>query len=448
MATERLAKWAVDLSYSSLPDEVVQAAVRSFYNWAGCAIGGLSHPTTTIARHALAPFFGKPTSSILGDNGDENRTDASHAALINGIASHVHDYDDTHLETIIHPTGPVASALLAQSEAHGSVKTEDFILALVAGMEAECKVGLGVWPKHYDIGWHITSTTGSIGAAVAVGKLLKLQKESMQHAIGIASTQVTGLREMFGSDTKSFHVGRAAQNGLMAAILASKGYTASLQSLEAKRGWINVVSASNSMDEQISSLGQVWEIAKNAFKPFPCGIVVHPVIDACSQLHRDIVDRGLVASDIRSVHARVHPLVLELTGKKTPQDGLQAKFSVYHGGAIGLVLGKAGPAQYDDKVVLDDKITTIRDKITATANQSLGADEAEIIVEMRDGTKLTKHVRHAIGSLEVPMNNTQLEEKFIDQVSLVLGKEGAEKASKTCWAIQDFNTVTELVQRL
>lgn len=156
MATEKLAHWAVNLSYSSLPQNVVQAAVRSFYNWAGCAIGGSNHPTALIARRSLAPFFGKPTSSLLGQKEDDgSRTDASHAALINGIASHVHDYDDTHLETIIHPTGPVASALLAQAEAQGAVSGEDFILALVAGIEAECKVGLGVWPKHYDIGWYV-----------------------------------------------------------------------------------------------------------------------------------------------------------------------------------------------------------------------------------------------------------------------------------------------------
>jgi aconitate decarboxylase len=151
MATERLASWAVNLSYRNLPPEVIQAAVSSFYNWVGCAIGGSSHPTTTTACEALSPFFGNATSSLLGLKGA--RTDASHAALLNGIASHVHDYDDTHLPTIIHPTGPVASALFAQAEALGGVKGEDFILALVAGIEAECKLGMGVWPKHYDIGW-------------------------------------------------------------------------------------------------------------------------------------------------------------------------------------------------------------------------------------------------------------------------------------------------------
>lgn len=152
MATEHLASWAVSLQYADLPPAVIQAAERSFYNWTGCALGGSQHPTTTTALKALAPFFGPSTSKILGHA--ERKADASHAALINGIASHVHDYDDTHLETIIHPTGPVASALLAQAEALGkNVSGEEFILALVAGIEAECKVGLAVWPKHYDVGW-------------------------------------------------------------------------------------------------------------------------------------------------------------------------------------------------------------------------------------------------------------------------------------------------------
>ena len=152
----------------------------------------------------------------------------------------------------------------------------------------------------------------------------------MQHAIGIAATQVNGLREMFGSHTKSFHPGRAAQSGLIAAVLASNGYTSSLQGLEAKRGWVSVVSVENNLDAHIQSLGRVWEITKNAYKPFPCGIVVHPIIDGCIQLHEQFQAKGENISSIRSVHLRVHPLVLELTGKETPQDGLQAKFSVFH----------------------------------------------------------------------------------------------------------------------
>jgi len=169
----------------------------------------------------------------------------------------VHDYDDTHLDTIIHPTGPVASAILAIAEWKGGISGKVFLLALIAGIEAECKVGLAVWPDHYDVGWHITSTTGSIGAAVGVSKLLSLSSTQTAHAIGIAATQVTGLREMFGSHTKSFHPGRAAQNGLLAAMLAQNGYESSEEALEAKRGWANVVGSTK--DEIPKSL-EKWYV--------------------------------------------------------------------------------------------------------------------------------------------------------------------------------------------
>lgn len=267
MATQALASWAVGLSAASLPASVKQAAIRSLYNYIGCTIGGSNHPTVTKAYEALQPFFGRETSSLLGHKGDR-RADAQHAALLNGIASHVHDYDDTHLATIIHPTGPVASAILAYAEYKGNVTGESLLCALTAGIEVSCKTGLAVWPEHYDIGWHITSTTGSMGAAVGVGKLMGLSESQMAEAIGIAAVQVIGLREMFGSDTKSFHPGRAAQSGLLAALLAEKGYTSSPKALEAKRGWANVVAGGGTpkLDHSVSELGKVWEIEANAFK--------------------------------------------------------------------------------------------------------------------------------------------------------------------------------------
>ncbi|KAJ6022246.1 hypothetical protein N7540_007750 [Penicillium herquei] len=450
MATEALATWTTNLTFSTLPPEVKTAAIRSFYNWAGCTVGGSAHPATSIARKALARFSGPPTSRLLGSEGSVD-VDAMHAALFNGIASHVHDYDDTHLDTIIHPTGPVASALLAIAESlERSVSGEEFITALVAGVEAECKVGLGVWPDHYDVGWHITSSTGSIGAAVAVSKLLSLSTTQTAHAIGLAATQVTGLREMFGSHTKSFHPGRAAQNGLLAAILASEDFTSSTAALEAKRGWANVVSNSNQLDAQIKSLAPNgrWEIVQNAFKPFPCGIVVHPIIDGCNLVHEELTRMGLSVDQIIEVQAEVHPLVLELTGKKTPKDGLEGKFSVYHGGAVGLLFGKATPAQYEDRIVTDSRVVDIRDRIQATINEKLRADECHITVlfkkENGEYVTIKKHVDHAVGSLERPMTDAQLVEKFVDQCIPIMGQERTEKASQWCWSLEKHQDVRQI----
>lgn len=425
-------------------------------------------PINYFYKHrALKPFFGAPAASILGHKG-ALRTDPQHAALLNGNASHVHDYDDTHLDTIIHPTGPVASALLAATENHPNpVPGKDFLVALIAGIEVECKLGLAVWPQHYDVGWHITSTTGSIGAAVAVAKLLALNREKTAHAIGVAATQVVGLREMFGSHTKSFHPGRAAQAGLMAALLAKEGYTSSEGALEAKRGWANVVGVTKGDDAIQRDLAKWtglgggsadglpssgggdgrWEILRNSFKPFPCGIVIHPVIDACAQIHQDMAKEGLKAEDIESVHALVHPLVLELTGKKTPKDGLQGKFSVYHGGACGLIFGKATPSQYEDSVVQDIKVIAVRDRIQADIDQSLGADETKVVVTMKDCRKLDKHVVHAVGSMEVPLDEKRLQEKFLDQCETVLGAD-TEAASKAIWGIEGVDDVASITKHL
>ena len=435
MATRKLAHWAVSLN--SVPSTVRTAAIRSLYNYIGCAIGGSNHPTVAKAHSALHPFFGSATSTLLGRQSSP-RTDSQHAALLNGIASHVHDYDDTHLATIIHPTGPVASAILAWAEYNGNVSGDSLLLALVAGIEASCKVGLAVWPEHYDIGWHITSSTGSIGAAVGIGKLMGLSEDQMAHAIGIAAVQVIGLREMFGSDTKSFHPGRAAASGLLAAQLARSGFTSSEKALEAKRGWANVVAGGGTpqLDKLIASLGKEWEIETNAFKPFPCGIVCHPAIDAAIQCRESLLSKGLnPAKDIVKVKAKVHPLVIELTSKRKPKDGLESKFSVFHGCAVGLLYGKAGPAEYDDAVVIRPEVTSLRDKVDAQMDQSLAADEVYMSIQLSDGTHLEKHVAHAVGSLAVPMSDQQLTDKFVDQAALVLGEQHAKEASDAAWRV-------------
>jgi 2-methylcitrate dehydratase PrpD len=270
---------------------------------------------------------------------------------------------------------------------------------------------------------------------------------------------------MFGSHTKSFHPGRAAQSGLMAAILAQGGYTSSEQALESKRGWANVVGVTKSglkesmekwMGMISSSEGDVfglgdskgagrWEILRNSFKPYPCGIVIHPVIDGCSQLHNDMKKQGLDTKNIKSVFAKVHPLVLELTGKRKPRDGLEGKFSVFHGAAIGLIYGKGTPSEYEDQVVQDPAVITVRDKVHAEPDTSLGADETMITLTMEDGKVFEKHVKHAVGSLEVPMDDKMLQQKFEDQCVAVLG-DRVRSASDALWNIEKVGDVADIAK--
>ncbi|KAI0598861.1 hypothetical protein F4775DRAFT_553324 [Biscogniauxia sp. FL1348] len=431
MATFTLASWATNLTYADLTSSVIDSAVKCVYNWAGCAIGGFAQDAPQIALNTTrVAFGGPPTSSILGSNGSisDGFADAQVAAFVNGVASHVDDYDDTLLESIIHPTGVVASALLAVAEWKAPVSGSDFLTAFVAGVEAESKLSLSVWPEHYDVGWHSTSTTGSIGAAVAVGKLIGLDTTRMQHAIGVASTQVVGMQAFFGSMTKSFHVGRAAQGGMLAALLAGNGYTSSLEALEAQYGWLHVVSTRENASAYFGQLGKTWEIEKNTFKPFPCGIVLHPIIDGCIQLQNQTETEGKSIAEIKSVDLRVNPEVLILTGQIDPQTGLEGKFSVYHAAAVGLLYGEATPTQFTDEVVKNTTVVDMRKKVNVTTDEGVSEDQAYITITFEDGSTFEKHVEHAVGSLENPLSVDDLKKKFMDQVSRQIGTARAEKA--------------------
>src|SRR5215813_13224095 len=275
--TRTLAKFLVKHRYADLPEKVRHEGARSLLNWLGCAIGGSRHETVENALAALSDFSGPREATVLGRR---DKLDIMLAALMNGTTSHTFDFDDTHLKTVIHPSGPVASALLALAE-YAPVRGDAFVHAFALGTEVECRIGNAVYPSHYDVGWHITGTAGVFGAAAASGKLLGLSEQQMLWALGLAATQPVGLQEMFGTMTKSFHPGRAAHNGLTAALLASRNFTSSEKALEAKYGWANVLSTARDYARITEKLGQTYEINVNTYKPFACGVVMHPTIDGC-----------------------------------------------------------------------------------------------------------------------------------------------------------------------
>ena len=437
--TRHLAKWVVDSKFADIPASVRQSGVRSLLNWMGCAVGGSRHETIDRAIAALKPFSGPGQSSILGRT---EKFDVLHAALINGMSSHVFDFDDTHLKTIIHPAGPIASAVVAMAE-HRPTTGAELLHAFVLGVEVECRIGNAVYPAHYDIGWHITGTAGVFGAAAAAGKLLGLDEQKMIWALGIAGTQSSGFREMFGTMCKSFHPGAAARNGIAAAHLAEQGFTSSNRVLEAPRGFAHVMSTARDFNEITGGLGEVWETALNSYKPFACGIVIHPSIDGCIQLRNE---HGLKAEDIARVDLRVDPLVLELTGKKTPQTGLEGKFSVYHSCAAAIIHGAAGEKEYGDAVVRDPTVIALRDKVDAVAQDDIAEDEAFIKITLRDGSVLNKHVEHAIGSLERPMDDKALVAKFDDLARDVLPVERADALRELCWKVESLKDAADLAR--
>src|SRR3984893_7251806 len=426
--TRKLARFIVSSRFEDLPEAVRHAAARTLLNWGGCAIGGSQHETMANAIAALGPFFGPGQATLFGR---PERVDALHASLLNGISSHIFDFDDTHAYTAIHPAAPVAPAILALAE-HRPVSGRDFINALVVGVETECRIGKAVTPAHYDAGWHITGSGGVFGAAAPAGKLLGLSEQQMTWALGLAAVQPVGLQEMFGSMTKSFHPGRAAQNGLTATFLAGKGFTSSEHGLEARSGWMNAVST----ERNYAALANPrWEILHNPYKPFACGLVVHAVIDGCIQLRNQ---NHLTADMIERIDLDVHPRVMQLTSIKEPKTGLEGKFSVYHAAAVAIVEGAAGEHQFSDEVVRTQPIAELRRRGATKVEPPLGKEQARLAILLKNGERKNVFVEHAVGSLENPMSDQFLEQKFQGLAEGILAPDQTRRILDLCWRADEL----------
>ena len=433
--TKLIARWVLATKPADVPAKVRAEAVRSVVNWIGVAVGGSHHETVDCAVAALGPFSGSGQANLFGRG---ERFDALKAAFLNGVASHVLDFDDTHLRTIIHPAGPVVPALLGLAQ-HQAVTGRDFLHAFILGGEVECRLGNAIYPSHYEMGWHITGTAGVFGAAVAAGRLLGLDEKQMAWALGLAASEAGGLKIQFGTMTKSFHPGRAAENGLLAALLAARGFTSSEQAIEGKEGYVYAASREHNYDEITRGLGEHWEIATNTYKPFACGIVIHPIIDGMIQFRQE----GLQPADVESIAVRGNPLVQKLTGKKTPQTGLEGKFSVFHSAAIALIRGYAGTKEYTDEVVRDPQVVALRDRVSLTTDPAVREDETYLTVKTQDGRTLERHVEH-IGSLAKPMTNDDLEFKCRQLADDILPKPQTDELLKLAWDVENLPDVAIL----
>jgi 2-methylcitrate dehydratase PrpD len=437
--TEALAAYVVDSKLEAIPRDVQDEAKRAIFNYLGCALGGSIEPALDVAIRTLAPYSGNATAYVLGRT---ERFDVLHAALMNGIGSHVHEYDDTLPKNFIHPSVPVASALFAHASAL-PVSGKELVHAFILGFEVESRIGNAVFPAHYNAGWHITSTTGVFGAAAAIGKLLRLTTRQMVWAFGVAATQSAGLREMFGSMAKSFQPGRAAQNGYTAALLGRADFTAGEQALEGPRGFAAVAAAQYDLDKITAGLGTTFELRDNAYKPYACGLVVHPTIDGCSQLHREFHP---TPDSIAGVRLRVAPRVLDLCNKSDLKRALETKYSIYHAAAIGLVRGKGGLQEFTEQALHDTNLEHVRAVTTAVGDTSITEDQVHIEVVLRDGRTLTKFVEQSLGNLHRPLSNEQLTEKFVDQAVLALPRTQVDSIVEQCWRLDSLRDAGDLAR--
>ncbi len=436
--TRAIAEYMVNTPAAVLDAGVCREAKRAYLNFFACAIGASQHETIDAMLAAVLPFSGKPEAPVFGRR---IRLDALNAALVNGTSSHVFDFDDTILSCTLHPTGPVAAAQLALA-AHRPVSGADLLLAFVLGVEIETRIAQAIHERHYPAGWHITGTVGVLGAAAACGRMLGLSVEQMTYALGTAATQASGLRAMFGSMGKPFHVGHAARGGLLAALLAERNFTSSSQGLEGRRGFAEILGCGLSLDQVPRQLGQGFALMTNSYKPYACGVVLHPVIDACLSL-RDFV--GPSPDRIERIELRVHPLVIELTGNMEPRTGLEGKFSVYHAAAAAFVRGDGGEEEFEDRAVQDGKIQSLRRLVVPLPDPDITPDETRIRVVLRNGEAAEHHVAHASGSIDNPMSDAQLENKLRRLASRSLPVDAIDRLIEQCWTIDVLAQAQSLV---
>jgi len=311
----------------------------------------------------------------------------------------------------------------------------ELLHAFILGVEAECRIGKAVMPTHYRRGWHITATCGIFGAAAAAGKLLGLDRRQMIWTLGHAATQSAGLVESLGSMSKSIGVGNAAKNGLAAALFAQAGFTGAEQPIEGRYGFAPVTSDSISYDSITGKLGESWEILANAYKPYPCGVVLFPVIDACLELRR----RLPAAEQIAQVIVRGHPLLLERADRPAVETGREAKVSIQHSVAVAFLDDAAGLAQYADRRVADPAVRALRARVAVEEDPDVPVEAAIVTVRLTDGSSFSEHVRDGRGTPGRPMSDDELDGKvrelaafgtpFVDVPVLIAAIRGIEQES-------------------
>lgn len=399
----------------AVPDAVRAESRRTFLNVLGVAIGASQEAATDIVV-AQATSHGGDGSVLIP--GREEPIDTLNAATCIGFEAHLDDYDDTHLETVIHVGASSLAATLSVGQELGSTGAE-VMRAFTLGSEVTLRVGVAMSPSHYDRGWHISGTCGVFGAATAAAILMGYDAEGLERSLVVAAGMTIGVRDAFGTMTKPYHPGKAASNGVLAARLAGR-----LKDLVAPdtdvftgpEGFFSVLADEWDVARITASYDDTWELQKNTYKPYPCGIVIHPVIDAALDLN--VVVSGRI-DRIDAVRIFCHPLVVELTGNPEPRDGLEARFSAIHGAAAGLVDGHVGLAQYrDDRVTLAD-LVALRARCELIVDESLDRDAAAIEVDV-DAETLRAVTPHARGSLARPLTDGELESKFARLVEPVL----------------------------
>jgi 2-methylcitrate dehydratase PrpD len=454
--TQEVASFIAKVRFDDLPEQAVKLARGFILDGLGVALAGSTDECARIVQAQIRQTGGKAEASILGTT---MMAPAAKAALANGVAGHAMDYDDTQLSTskqavyglLTHPTTPVLAAVLAMGERE-KITGRELVLAYILGVEVECRIADAIHPRHYQEGFHSTATMGGLGAAVAVGKILRLKEEKLIQTLGIAASMASGLRENFGTMTKPLHAGRAAENGVTAALLAQAGFTSATNILEARRGFYQAMAGGYDESKISGRLGRPYFMIDPgiSIKPYPSGSLSHPAQD----LILDLVKRHeLGADDIEQIEVGTNSNVPNALIYPMPKTALEGKFSIPFCMAIAVLERKAGIVQFQDRKVRDKRVIEMMKRVTLYIDdelEALGYDQvrSRVRVKLKNGRLIEGRYDVARGHPEKPMSWTELSEKFRDCAELVLPRQRVEEAIGLVARIEQHKTLKPLLKSL
>jgi 2-methylcitrate dehydratase PrpD len=448
-----LARYASTSRYEALPPAVRHEGLRAWVNYIGCAAGGSREDNVVMMLKFLGEFNGGARATVIGHR---EKLDALNASFINAMSSAALAFNDTHYATVAHPTSPVAAALLALAEHQAQSQPQrqpepllgrELLHALILGVEIQCRVGmiLVTPPAQSAVGLSMQGIVGGIGAAVAAGKVLGLDESHMATAIGLAVNQSAGLRQAQSTMASHFTPGHAARCGLQAALLAARGFECSDNMIEGFKGFGVSFARDPHFDAAIDKLGEAFEIQTLAYKPYPAGVVIHAIIDACLTIAQR---REFDAARIERVELDLNPLAAKLTDLMDPKDRGQALVSLQHWTAATLLSKAAGVAQVSDAALRDPAIRALRHKVSYNNVDSVGRDAANLRVLLHDGTKLQAQVTHCRGSIERPLTDDDITIKTRAQLQTVYAPAHSERILDQSWQMEGCDDAVDFCKTL
>ena len=436
---DALVDFVLDLEPASLPSAVLEAAERSVTDWLGTTLRGSAEPLAAALATVIEGAGGSPQATVVGRG---RHMSALLAALANGAQAHALDFDDTHLPSIVHGAAPVAPVVLALGEWHHRPGA-DVLTAFVAGFEVETRLGRVIGRALTDRGWHVTGTLGHFGAAAAAGWMLGLDRARLAQALGIAGTQAAGLTQAFGTMSKPLHPGKAAMDGLLAALLAREGFTGPTAVLDGPGSLPATFLGMADIGVALDDLGKRFEILQNSTKLYAACHLTHATVDAARRLRPRVVT---ALPSVEAIRCRVHPLVLRVANQISPRTGLEAKFSVAFCAALGLVHGEAGEAEFGERTLRDPAIARLMTRVSAEADAGLDVWAAHMTVRLADGRELAEHVTAARGTPENPATREDVEDKFRRLAGVVLPAERVDRLIAALRGLRQAPDVAEIAR--